>query len=194
MFAVVGGHAGLAGELGEFLAIVRGCRFLLRWHISAVKGVGQLVIVAFPYPADGDRELFPETQFGLRLGMVDIVEQLVVAIFVGGDAAGNLRQQRLFARIADGRVIGGVPDFPPRSARSSRPGANRAPRPPPPVEMIRPVAFAEAGKGLLQLETGIGHFGPAAQGAAVLGLLAAPLFDGGDGLRDRRWRRYASNN
>ena len=45
------------------------------------------------------------------------------------------------------------------------------------IEMGRAIALAEAGKGVVQLEAGISHFGPAPQGFAMLGFFGAPALD-----------------
>ena len=106
MAAIVDRHAGLAGQSGICLAIIGLYQLFLRLDISAVKRESEFVIVAFTHPPDCNPELFPQAEIGLGLGIQRVIKQLVVAVFIGGDAACDLLQYRFLRRVADGAVIG----------------------------------------------------------------------------------------
>ena len=183
MAAAINGHAGLGGQAGIELAAIGPGQFLFRGDIGAVIGIGQFVVIAFPHPADRHPELLQKAHFRLILFVKRLVEQLVMPVFIGRDAAGDFLQHRLVGGVADGGVIGRGAAFHHAAGDHFAP-AGAAHRIGVGVgEMGGAIALAEAGKGFVQLEAGIGDLGPAAQRPAMLGFLRRPSARSSPGFR-----------
>ncbi|MBN9592126.1 MAG: squalene/phytoene synthase family protein, partial [Alphaproteobacteria bacterium] len=178
VLAAIDGHAGAGGEAGIGGPVIGPGGFLVRRDIGAVIGIGQLVIVAFAHAGHRHPQLAPEGHFRLILSVKGVVEEFVMPVFVGGDAAGNFLQDGFVRGIPDGRVIGRGAAFDHATGHHLGPAgtANRA-FGVQVVEMGGAVALAETGEGVLQSELGIRGLSPAAQRAAVLALFRAPTLD-----------------
>src|ERR1700735_4774285 len=108
-------------------------------------------------------------------------------VFIGGDAPGDLFQYWLIGGVTDGGIIGRGAAFDHAAGDHLAPAGTTHGIRFAILEMGRLIALAEAGKGLIQFEGGIGGLGPAAQRLAMLAFFRAPALDPSQGL----WRRIA---
>jgi len=111
-----------------------------------------------------------------------VVEQLVVAQFVGRDLGADLLQDRLGGRVLQGAVVGAGPrlDDAARHHLARLAAAHRLGRGGVERQMI---ARLEAGERGLEIPARIGELRPAAECHAVLGLLGDPLVHFQDEIR-----------
>jgi len=135
-------------------------------------GVGELVVLGLARPAQRNPEApYSADPFDLQIALLVLVEELVVPQFVGGDFVADLFEHRLLSRVGEGRVHGRGAAFDdaagdqladPRAAHGPGHAGGQ---------------FDVGGKileGGRKIEGRIGHFGPAAQGVAVLDLFLGP--------------------
>ena len=140
--------------------------------VGGVIGVGQFVVFRFGDPTECDPQprQAPEP-FAREVAVEVLVEQPVVAQFVGGDAAADFLQHRLVSRVAQRGVIGAGADLD-DAARHHLAGARAAARAV--AVEIDLVAGLEAGEGGGEIKLRVGQRRPARQRRAVLDLFLAP--------------------
>ena len=164
------GAAHVAGD-AAFVLVGGGFRF-----VAAVEGVGEFVVFGFGDAAGGDAEAAEDAElFAGEIALHVVVEELEMAVFVGGDEAADLLEDGFGRGFGEGGVVAAGAGFD-HAAGDEFAGAAAADGGVGVEGEL--VAGAVAGEGGFEVPGRVGEGGPAAEGVAVLDFLDGPVVAG----------------